>query len=273
MDRHTLTELIKWHFDIGVDELMADDPIDRTKVKPKKAAPTKAAPAVPKFQPPVASDNIGLPPQQSAQQDNPLGAAEAIEAAQKAAAQANDLKSLEQAVQQFEGCALSRTASHMVFGAGAEKPKLMIIGHTPGEEEDLSGQIFVGAGGLLLTKMLQAIGLERDDVYLSNLIYWRPPGNRSINDAEADMCLPFVQKQIALVQPQMIVTMGALPTQKLLGVTTSIGRSRGKWQEMQVQDQNLPVMPIFHPDYLLQNPLQKKQAWQDLQAIQKKLVE
>jgi uracil-DNA glycosylase len=188
---------------------------------------------------------------------------------------AGDLTALRTLLDQFEGCALKATATKTVFGVGPADANLMIIGEAPGEEEDRRGEPFVGASGQLLDRMLAAIGLQRTSVYITNTIYWRPPGNRTPTPAEIQACLPFLQRQIALVQPRVLLLMGAAAAKAMLNRTEGIMRLRGRWFEYETGDDTppIPTLATFHPAYLLRSPAQKREAWRDLQTLQNRLIE
>jgi DNA polymerase len=143
----------------------------------------------------------------------------------------------------------------------------MIIGEAPGRDEDLEGRPFVGRAGQLLDRMLGAIGLSEQDVHITNVVYWRPPGNRVPTPEEVEICQPFVERQIGLVEPDMIMTLGGVAAKAMLGVTDGILRVRGKWRQLEVAGRKLPVMPTLHPAYLLRTPAAKRQAWRDLVEV------
>ncbi len=194
----------------------------------------------------------------------------AVDAAKAAAKAASTLDELRAAVEAFEGCELKAGATKTVFADGAPQAEIMVIGEGPGREEDQIGQPFVGQTGHLLDKMLAAIGLSRqDNTYITNVNFWRPPGNRNPTDEELEICRPFVDKHIALVQPQLIIATGAVPAKALLGLSDGIIKLRGKQMPLQIADlkEPIPVFPIFHPAYLLRRPLEKARAWHDLLLI------
>ena len=170
----------------------------------------------------------------------------------------------------FEGCALRTTAKQLVFGDGNPAARLMLVGDAPGSEEDQTGVPFAGKSGQLLDKMLGAIGIARSDVYIANIVPWRPPGNRDPSIHETQICLPFIQRQIELVGPQVLVCLGKPATATLLGVT-DIRRTRGRWLVYKTDTREIRAMPTFHPDYLLKTPIEKRSAWRDLLAIKKAL--
>lgn len=185
---------------------------------------------------------------------------------------APDLETLREKMQAFEGCTLKLNAKTTVFGAGDSKASLMIIGEAPGADEDRQGLPFVGRSGQLLEKMLQAIGLNRKDVYITNILPWRPPGNRTPTDAEVAVCLPFVKRQIELIAPKILLLLGASAANALLDNTDSISRLRGHWFAYKTsKDAKIEALASFHPAYLLRNSAQKSKAWADFLRIAKKL--
>ncbi|MFM2042879.1 MAG: hypothetical protein RLY86_1455 [Pseudomonadota bacterium] len=205
----------------------------------------------------------------------PLGAAEAGETARAAAAAAGSLEALRAALAGFEGCALKHTAMNLVFADGNPKARIMLVGEAPGEQEDRQGKPFVGPAGHLLDRMLAAIDLDRgaEDagraVYITNVLPWRPPGNRSPTDGEVAACLPFVQRHIELVAPDILVFLGGISAKSLLARSEGITRLRGRWFEYRTPGlpKPLPALPMLHPAYLLRNPVAKREAWKDLLAL------
>jgi uracil-DNA glycosylase family 4 len=197
---------------------------------------------------------------------------EAILAARAAAKSASSLEALRAIMQDFEGCALRTTAKQLVFGDGNPQARLMFVGEAPGSDEDQRGVPFVGRSGQLLDRMLGAIGIARADVYIANIVPWRPPGNRDPSIHETQICLPFIQRQIELVGPQVLVCLGKPATATLLGVTEGIRRARGRWLVYKTEARDIRAMPTFHPAYLLRTPIEKRMAWRDFLTIKKALV-
>ena len=185
------------------------------------------------------------------------------------ATKCNSLEKLKEAVKSFSGCPLSRTATNMVFADGNPNAKLMIVGEAPGEEEDKTGIPFVGAAGKLLDKMLEAIEYDRKNTYITNVVFWRPPGNRKPNNEEIDICLPFLLKHVSLIKPKVLVLAGAIAAQALLNSKEGITQLRGKWEEVILEDCKEPIktIAIFHPAFLLRQPARKREAWVDLKNI------
>jgi DNA polymerase len=189
---------------------------------------------------------------------------------------ATDLAALETAVRGFHGCALKKTATNTVFAQGVASSRVMFIGEAPGAEEDRNGVPFCGPSGQLLDSMLRHIGLHRDtNFYITNVLFWRPPGNRQPTADELEICRPFVEKHIALVNPKRLVLVGGTATASILRDTRGITRIRGQVfsYHNDYMPTPVPVHVIYHPSYLLRQPLAKKQAWGDLLALKQALAE
>jgi len=193
--------------------------------------------------------------------------------ARLAAEACSSLEALRSALEAFEGCDLKKYANSLVFGAGAVGAPVMLIGDAPDAGEDRAGTPFVADAGLLLDRMLAAIGLSRETVYLANSVYWRPAGNRSPNESEIAICRPFLEKQIALVAPRLLLLAGGQAVTSLVGGKQGITRSRGKWYDVQIAGQTIPTLATFHPAYLLKTPVAKRQAWHDLLTLQRRMQE
>jgi uracil-DNA glycosylase family 4 len=255
--------LLAWYVAIGADEAIESEPRDRfAQPAPKPAAPRPAAPAV-RIAPIAAR-----PPAGSAGAE---GVAQAREAAQAAAT----LAELEAAVQAFTGCGLKATAARTVFADGNPAADLMIIGEGPGGEEDRLGRPFVGPSGKLLDRMLAAIGRDRSSAYITNVVFWRPPGNRKPSPVELAQCLPFVERHIALASPRLLLLAGDTAAKTLLQRSEGITRLRGRWCDYRSAPgaPNIPTLPSYHPSYLLRSPAQKRDSWRDFLAIKVKLEE
>jgi DNA polymerase len=192
-------------------------------------------------------------------------------AAREAARSAPDLETLRSILDRFEGCALRATASRLVFADGNPAARVMLIGEAPGREEDLEGLPFVGRSGKLLDRMLAAIGLDRSSVYIANIVPWRPPGNRTPTPQETAICLPFILRQVELVNPDILVCLGNPSTQTLLGTKEGITKTRGRWFKFNAGSREIRAIPSYHPAFLLRSPLQKRFAWRDFLAIRKAL--
>ncbi len=267
--------LLRWYVDNGVDEAIGEEPIDRFAIPPPP--PAAVAPAA---SPPAARAPTPLrapPPLPPAQPRGPvpLESPQLVEDARALAEGCSTLAELEAAIRGFEGCALKRTAKNTVFADGTPGAPVMIVGEAPGADEDRLGKPFVGVSGQLMDRMMAAIGLSRDGgFYITNILFWRPPGNRTPTLAEQGMCLAFTRRHIELVRPKVLVLAGATAVKAVLDTTEGITRLRGKWTSYRLADgTEIPTMPTFHPAYLLRTPAAKRQSWQDLLAIDKKLKE
>jgi uracil-DNA glycosylase family 4 len=179
----------------------------------------------------------------------------------------HSLLELEQFIGDCDRCKLSKGRKHIVFGEGNEHARLVLVGEAPGMDEDLTGKPFVGQAGKLLTDIIKAMGLTRDEVYICNIVKCHPPGNRDPEADEIETCLPFLRTQITLIQPEVICTLGRISLQSLVDKTLKITRDRGKWRSYM----DIPLMPTYHPAYLLRYPQAKRQVWEDVQSIMKKL--
>jgi len=278
-NRDDLVAALQWQIDVGADEAIADQPIDRFAVaaQKQKAAATAAAVAPN----PVDSGNA-RPPQPAMQSPTPtatLATQDAVAAsARSLAGSAADLASLREALAAFDGCSLKTTATNLVFGVGQTPADVMLIGEAPGRDEDREGVPFVGVSGQLLDVMLGHVGLSRDEnVYIANILPWRPPGNRQPTDAEIAACLPFLARHIALVAPRILVFLGGTAAKTLLGRSEGITRLRGQWYEYAspaLESAGLapiPAMATLHPAYLLRQPAQKRATWKDLLSVRQRL--
>jgi DNA polymerase len=188
-------------------------------------------------------------------------------AARSAAREAATLDQLAATLAAFDGCGLKATAKNLCFYRGAPKARLMLIGEAPGRDEDLEGKPFVGRAGQLLDKMLAAIALTEADVHITNIVYWRPPGNRTPTPQEAQVCRPFLERQVELVSPDLVVLLGGAAAKHVLDVAEGIMRIRGKLREVEVGGLKVRAMATLHPAYLLRTPAAKRLAWRDLLAI------
>lgn len=219
--------------------VVAPRPVQAPAPRPAPAAVAYAAP----------TDSIGCPPPEAV-----LGA--------------TSLQALEQAIQGCLKCPLGPGRIRFVFGEGDPSARLMFVGEGPGRDEDLQGRPFVGKAGELLDKMIGAIGLTRAETYIANVVKCRPPDNRTPGPDEARACLGYLRRQIELIQPTVIVTLGATPLRELLGVSEGITRIRGQWRQLELGGRRIPVMPTFHPAYVLRQYTQdvRRAVWQDLKA-------
>ena len=254
-------ELLAFYAEAGVDSLVAEAPVNRF-ARADAPAPRTA----PQTRPPevkgasVAPLNVPASPDAAA-----LAAREAVE-------KIATLEELRAALDKFEGCALRATATQLVFADGNPQARVMLVGEAPGRDEDIEGLPFVGRSGKLLDRMLAAIGLDRTQVYIANIIPWRPPGNRTPTPQESAICLPFVRKQIELVNPDVLVCLGGPSATTLLGIKDGITKTRGRWFNFNTGKREIRAMPTFHPAFLLRSPLQKRLAWRDFLAVKKALA-
>ena len=257
--------ILEWYLDAGVDEAVASTPQNRFALKPAKPAAPKAPPLASKPVAPVKPDAAPAPTAPSA----------AMAQARELADTCDTLQALREAVEAFDGCAIKKTATNTVFADGNPQSDIMFIGEAPGAEEDRQGIPFCGPSGRLLDDMLRHIGLTRENFYISNTLFWRPPGNRNPTAEEIEICRPFVEKHVALIKPKIIVLVGGISAKTMLGVNQGITKLRGKEYAYNNQylGQEAPAFALFHPSYLLRSPEQKKLAWQDLLDLQIRLAE
>jgi uracil-DNA glycosylase family 4 len=271
--------MLKWLADMGADEALADAAIDRFTVTPEPFTLPQAVPATaPRPSPASAEEALRVPQRHAIEPAQRAVAAVPVSAgavsAREAAARCNTLDELRAAVLAFDGCVLKQTAKHTVFADGNPDAPLMLIGEAPGRDEDLQGLPFVGRSGMLLDRMLSAIGLSRkDSAYITNVIFWRPPGNRPPTPEEAAICAPFLVRHIELQRPRVLLLLGGTPVRHVLNWEDGITRVRGRWGVYRKDTLEIPTLPTFHPAYLLRQPSAKKLAWQDLQSLREKLVE
>jgi uracil-DNA glycosylase len=261
-DRAAISRLLEWQVAMGADEAILDRPRDR--LRPKVSGVRPAAPAA---MPPVAP-TVMVPPATTAP------ASAMLASAREMAAAATTLAELRAAVEAFDGCSLRRTATHTVFADGNPAAPLMLIGEAPGADEDRIGRPFVGRSGQLLDRMLAGIGVTRaENAYITNVLFWRPPGNRKPTPEETAICLPFVWRHIALLRPKIVVLCGGTATATLLNRTDGITRLRGRWFDLPVPAVAMPVLALatYHPSFLLRAPAHKNESWRDLLSIQSKL--
>jgi uracil-DNA glycosylase len=213
-----------------------------------------------------------LPQGEGGNQAGHLPDEDSIGTAMALAAAATTLAELKAAVEGFEGCALKQNCNSTVFADGNAASRILFIGEAPGRDEDRIGRPFVGRAGQLLDKMMAAIHLDRTTAYITNVLAWRPPGNRDPSPEEAAMCLPFLRRHIELVNPGIIILLGAVAARHVLGFSEGIMKLRGRWLEYRVGETMVPVMATLHPAYLLRQPAHKKLAWRDLQAAEAKII-
>jgi DNA polymerase len=191
----------------------------------------------------------------------------AVMAAREQARAAKSLDELRASLEAFDGCGLKATATKLCFYRGVPQARLMVIGEAPGRDEDLDGKPFVGRAGRLLDKMLAAIGIDESSVHITNIVYWRPPGNRTPTPQEAQVCMPFLARQIELVAPDVILLAGGAAAKQVLDTPEGIMRLRGHWRTYQAGERAVRAMATLHPAYLLRTPAAKRNAWRDLMAV------
>src|ERR1700687_918815 len=282
-------ELLAFYRDAGADELVGEEPVDRmadeVAVSPPPAGgrPDGEAVRVGASDQHARAENSPTPDRRSL----PSGGAErrpvgrsvpppagegkalvspdaAIMAAREAARTAASLDDLRGLLEDFQGCALRNTATQLVFADGNPQGRVMFVGEAPGHEEDVTGRPFIGRSGKLLDRMIEAIGLDRTQVYIANVVPWRPPGNRTPTPQETAICLPFIRRQIELADPDILVCLGGPSMQTLLGTKDGITRMRGRWLPFDTGTREIRAMATFHPAFLLRSPLQKRLSWRDL---------
>jgi DNA polymerase len=251
-ERDTVQALLAWYAAMGADEAIGEVAVDRFAVA---GAPSPSPPRVQPRPRPAAARS----------ETSPASGAGADPSA------AASLAALEAMLAGFDGCALKRTAKRLCFARGSEEARIMLIGEAPGREEDIKGKPFVGPAGQLLDRMLAAIGLAEEQVYITNTIYWRPPGNRAPTPEEVQACAPFLARQIELKTPQVLVLLGGAAAKNILGVAEGIMRLRGKWLNHASGGRDIPTLATLHPAFLLRNPEQKRLAWRDLLAVKERL--
>jgi len=278
-DRQALIAALQWHIDVGADEALADAPVDATALKtlPLKGEGDKIEPL-----PAVKSAVASSPSPQG--EKVLLGASEARKEAIRLAKAANTLDELREAIAAFDGLALKKTATNLVFCDGNPDAPVMLVGETPGDDEDRLGKPFAGVNGQMLDRILACIGIDRTEadpaksLYISNILNWRPPGNRTPSPAEIEVSLPFIEKHIALVKPKLLIFVGGVSTKALLATDTGISKLRGRFHDYRPLTNDLfdsppasiPALATYPPSYLLQTPGQKKLVWQDMLMFQQK---
>ncbi len=259
-------ELIEWYITAGVEETAGEHPFAFDKKEPPQ----------PRMQ--VDSPFRRTEPQALSPRQATTALAQAtVDARQNArelCGKIDNLEDLRRLVEGFDGCALKLTASHTVFGDGCPTARVVLIGEAPGADEDRIGRPFVGRSGQLLDKMLAAVGLDRSICYITNVLPWRPPGNRTPTDAEIAVCLPFLKRQIDIIKPDYLFILGGSAANALLEQQESISRLRGRWLDYKTSDgKPVQVLASFHPAYLLRNPGQKAKVWVDLLRLTRKMSE
>jgi len=257
-----LVSVLEWYRAAGVDIAVGEEPVNRFAQRGpmRQEVPVAAAESRPQSPgvadaAPVATIALGVDPGE----------------ARSLAATARTLGELEAIVGAYDGCGLKLRATQLCFADGNPDAQIMLIGEAPGAEEDRQGKPFVGKSGQLLDRMLGAIGLDRSKVYICNTVPWRPPGNRTPTPEELAICLPFLQRQVELVAPKVILTLGGPAMQTVLGTSVGILKMRGRWSDVTVGNHSVVAMPTLHPAYLLRNPAAKEQAWRDMLSLKQKI--
>lgn len=255
---------LRFLVELGADEAIGEAPLDRFAAPAPPPMPERKAPPMRVVPPAPAAPAIAAP----------VPAAQAVVSARAAAEAARSLGELRAALAAFDGCALKATATNLVFSDGVPGASVMIVGEAPGADEDRQGKPFVGVSGQLLDRMLGFVGLDRKtNVYIANVIPWRPPANRPPTAAEIAACEPFIRRQIELAAPKVLLLVGNISSKTLLGTTEGIIKMRGRWRDYTSIGlaTPIPALPTFHPAYLLRSPAQKQESWRDLLALRAKL--
>jgi uracil-DNA glycosylase family 4 len=265
----SVQQLLAFYLEAGVDCALTEEPVNRLADPDIVPAARDAASATPLRAVPAAIPAAAAIP--ALRGEATVAPEAAILSAREAARTAPSLEALRALLEKFEGCALKFTATRLVFADGNPQARVMFVGEAPGREEDIEGLPFVGRSGKLLDRMISAIGLDRSSAYIANVIPWRPPGNRTPTPQETQICLPFIQRQIELVNPDVLVTLGNPSTQTLLSTRDGIMKTRGRWFDYDTGTRVIRAIATFHPAYLLRSPSYKRMSWQDLRAIAKAL--
>jgi uracil-DNA glycosylase len=270
--REDLESLLRWYVDQGIDEAIGEDAIDRFAAPAPQPTPLPVQQRAPAAPTPIRPAPAAAAPPRG---PVPIESPQLVEDARALAQRCNSVEELEAAVRAFEGCALKRTAKNTVFADGVAGSPVMVVGEAPGADEDRLGKPFVGVSGQLMDRMFDAIGMSRErDLYITNILFWRPPGNRTPTLAEQAICMAFTRRHIELARPKVLVLAGGTAAKSVLDTTEGIMRLRGKWTNLSLDDGSaVPTLPTFHPAYLLRTPASKRQSWLDLLSLDKKLRE
>ncbi|HEV3242378.1 MAG TPA: uracil-DNA glycosylase [Methyloceanibacter sp.] len=242
-DEKAARALLDWYEAMGADEAIGEEPVDSLSAASIPALEARRAASPP----PRLAPRVASPP-----------------ATRGIGGEVSSLAELEALVARFEGCSLRRTAKSLCFARGSDQARIMMIGEAPGRDEDLQGKPFVGRAGQLLDRMLASIGLSESHVYITNTVYWRPPGNRTPTPEEIEACAPFLARQIELLSPAVLVLLGGAAAKTILNTSEGIMRLRGKWLSYSCAGRDLPTLATLHPAFLLRKPEQKRYAWRDL---------
>jgi DNA polymerase len=281
-------ELLKFYAEAGVDDALDEVAVDRFAEFAAQAATRAGAGKAPAERPPAGRGAVAAPQSDAAERTarsearpaQPVPAQPAaavpdqgqVKLARELAARAATLEELSEAMAGFEGCNLRYTAKSLVFADGNPAGPVMLVGEAPGRDEDIEGRPFVGRSGQLLDRMLAAIGIDRTSAYIANVIPWRPPGNRTPTPQETEICRPFIERQIELADPKVLVSLGGPSAKVLAGAVEGIMKLRGSWRiHRTAGGKEIPLMPTLHPAYLLRNPAHKRLAWRDLLEVKAKL--
>jgi uracil-DNA glycosylase len=259
-------ELLAFYIEAGVDTALSETALDR--FADQAAPPAPSAPPTTRNPAPDTVVRTVVPAGPA-----PAAPDAATLAARAAARSATSLEALREILLTFDGCALKMTATQLVFADGNPQARIMFVGEAPGRDEDIEGLPFVGRSGKLLNLMLAAIGLDRSAAYIANIVPWRPPGNRTPTPQESQICLPFITRQIELVDPDVLVCLGSPSAQALLGLKDGIRKARGRWHNYHTGTREIRAIATFHPAYLLRSPLEKRFAWRDMLAIKAVLAQ
>lgn len=262
-------ETLKFLYELGIDEVFEPSPTNKT-IFSKDSAKLKEGHLVPRN----SKSTINLTTQNVINKEKiSLDMMPHAGSTKSLAAQAKTLDELRTIVKNYDGCPLKKTATNTVFSDGNPQAKIMVIGEAPGADEDRQGLPFVGLSGKLLDRMFAAIGLDRTTIYITNIIPWRPPGNRQPTTSETNLCLPFVERHIELISPEFLILVGGTSAKTILQSTEGIMKLRGKWLSYQTSGMTKPIRTLatFHPAYLLRAPGQKRLAWLDLLMLKQAL--
>ena len=271
LDRDALNAILEFHVEAGVDIALDETPHNRFAEASAPAAPSEPVPARAQSPAPELKQQP-TPPPRPLPAIAALGPEEAVALAREQARTAPTLEALEEILSRFDGCALKFSARNLVFCDGNPQSRVMLVGEAPGGDEDRAGKPFVGRSGQLLDRMLAAIGLDRSQVYIANVVPWRPPGNRTPTPQEIAICMPFIARQIELAAPEFLLCLGGPSAQNLLNTKEGILRARGRWFTYRTSDgREIRTLPTLHPAYLLRQPLQKRLGWRDFQTLRRAL--
>jgi uracil-DNA glycosylase len=270
-DRDALQALLDFHVEAGVDLALDETPHNRF-AEPKAAPAKPAGSEQPRPEPTRAASPSPAAPSRTLPKVAASAPEEVAALAREQARHAQSLEELEALLAAFEGCTLKFSAKNLAFADGNPEGRVMLVGEAPGADEDRIGKPFMGRSGQLLDRMLATIGLDRSQVYVANIVPWRPPGNRTPTPQEIAICKPFIARQIELAAPEFLLCLGGPATQNLLGVKEGILRTRGRWFPYRTEDgREVRALPTLHPAYLLRQPLQKRLGWRDFQALRRAL--